>query len=176
LLELYEAVARDGFGPLLRGEPCPPLPVWAPFHDLLCKDVRRVWHKFPERSLVVSFSTYPVLVREYVRSQLSDLPVEFVVLNDAFGGAVQRKFDQVAVAAAKSGQSLKQFLEKFGGEWAAMAGASDEEVKRSLIKTMSTTQNGFEPAAEGEFGIEVGPAMTAADVLERVCNKFGIIH
>jgi hypothetical protein len=173
--ELYEAVVRDGFGPLLRGEPCPPLAVWAPFHDELCKDVRRVWQKFPDRSVVVSFAAYPVLVRSYIRSLLADLPLQFVVLNDTNGGSVQRKFDQVAAAAAEAGQSLQQFLEKFGGEYTAMAVASDEDCKRRLLEIMASTQNGFEPAVEGEFGVQVDRTVTAADVLERVCDRFGIV-
>ncbi len=166
-------MARDGFGPLLRGEPCPPLAVWALFHDVLCKDVKRVWCAEPGRSLVVSFSVYPALVRSYIRSQLADLPLEFVVLNDTYGGAVQRKFDQVAAAAADAGQTVQQFLEKFGGEW-AMGNLSDEECKRRLIAVMSSTQSGFEPAVQGEFGIDVVPGMTADNVYSLVCERFGI--
>ena len=174
----YGKMVEEGFGPLLRGEPCPPLAVWAPFHDLLCADVLRVWDAHPDRSLAVSFAVYPRQVRDYVMSKLprgaTPPATVMLVLNDAAGSAVQRKFRQVETAAAAAGQSVKEFLTKFGPEWSSTPDASDEQVRVRLRAKMVETQTGFTLAGPGELGIDVIDGMSAQEVLECACRLLSL--
>lgn len=171
----YAECVANGFGPLLKGEPCPPLEVWKPFHDLLCNDIERVWNdvKYRDKNLVVSFAVYPRMLRRYLQQRFPNVII--IALNDTCGRSVDRKFAQVQQAAAAANQSIKEFLQKFGPEWSDQT-LSDEVVAKNLRAKMQETQTGYEPAnaEEGEFGIDVGPKTGAEDVFREACKILGL--
>lgn len=170
--QTYAKVVEQGFGPLLRGEPCPPLQVWKPFLDLLCHDVLRVWNSYPLSSLVVTFSVYPKFLRDYIRRFFSPTQMSVVVLNDVASAAVERKMAQVMKAA--EGQKIQDFLGKFGGDWAKAHEMTDEECVQLMKKKMMETENGFEKAGDDEIGIDVTNDTKSDDVLQIVKQKLNI--
>lgn len=159
----WSRMETEGFGRLFRGEDAP-LEYWQPFHEMLCVGVAKAWQQCAPNHMVVTFSVYSLLVRDYIRSQLPE--VKFVVLNDVLGAATERKVQQVAASAKAEGKSLAEFLTKFSPEWATR---SEEEALAHLYKYCGSVQRGLDPfsASRGEFGIDITASMSADSVYAR---------
>jgi hypothetical protein len=114
LTKVYLEMGEKGFNAVFRGER-PPLQVWIPFHDLMCADVLRRWEENPGASIIVTQAVYPRELRAYISSKIPFL--EWVVMDDVAQGSVNRKLQQIKDAAAAEGQSMAQYLSKFGDQW-----------------------------------------------------------
>lgn len=178
--DAWTRMEKEGFGRLFKGEEAP-LEYWQPFHSMLCEGVAKAWEQCAPSNMVVTFSVYSRLVRDYIRSQLPQvmeiprapplthslsLKVQFIVLNDVLGAATERKVQQVVDSAKAEGKGLSEFLSKFGADWAAR---SDEESLAHLREYCGSVQRGLAPydASCGEFGIDITSGMTCDDVFTR---------
>ena len=167
--KLYDTMAANAFGALFRGEDVP-LSAWTPYYDVLCADVRRAWDEDPERrSLIVTMSTYPRALRAHIVATQLPAGARLVVLIDVAGGAASRKVAQAKAAAAAAGVGLREFLVKFSDSWRDEA---DPEAR--LARSIASTQAGFEPAGDGEIGVDVAAGMSEEDVLRTVCERLGL--
>jgi len=57
-----------------------PLELWVPYYKDLCDQIAECYQKTPEKSIVLSFSTYPRVVRDYVREEIKRLTGEDLIM------------------------------------------------------------------------------------------------
>eukprot|EP00389_Voromonas_pontica_P015369 GDKH01023961.1.p1 GENE.GDKH01023961.1~~GDKH01023961.1.p1 ORF type:complete len:230 (+),score=29.94 GDKH01023961.1:91-780(+) len=158
-VQLYEQMVEEGFTALFRGED-PPIDAWRPYITHLCSAVRKAWdEECPGKKLIVSFSVYPLKVRDLIRELLPG--IKFVILNTEATLLADRKIAQVHDACRLQGKTFDELMQQFG-----KAGTTVEEAHREIVKTA----RGFEPYCEGELnaiGIDVTPDVCPAEVLKK---------
>jgi gluconate kinase len=134
----------------------PTIEEWAPVYRIVAEELK----KRPKNvTVVVAFSIYPMLCRDYIRTLLPE--VKFIVLNDKQGLCSKRKFAQVKKAIDESGKSVAEFLKPFDAE-------KDIDSFEKLQALMDSRSRGLDDGDEAkqEFQIDLDESRTAVKVLE----------
>ncbi len=168
LKSAYDDVVEKGFLAVFRGEDVP-LEVWTPYYDLLGDAVGRAFAA-SETSVVVSMAVYPRALRTHMCAKLPS--VEFVVLNEVGNCGPARKVLQAKSGAAAAGQSLRDFLVSF--DPVTFANVGEDAIEEALLARCTEVTRGFEPAGEGELGVDVTRESTPDMVFAQVCRLLGI--